>query len=90
MITYGLSRSTANHRICRVLRMIRWGVALVHGSKVVDALRAVHADSAPKLRAFLDTGPMNSRVHPKHKTKYRVSNWPEYERGLVQRGDLTF
>ncbi|MFT5155418.1 MAG: hypothetical protein ACI841_005431, partial [Planctomycetota bacterium] len=46
MITYGLSRSTANHRICRVLRMIRWGVALVHGSKVVDALRAVHADSA--------------------------------------------
>jgi len=32
---------------------------------------------------------MNSRVHPKYKTKYRVSNWPEYERGLVQRGDVT-
>ncbi|MCP3917433.1 MAG: transposase [bacterium] len=32
---------------------------------------------------------MNSRVHPKYKTKYRVTNWPEYERGLVQRGDIT-
>ena len=32
---------------------------------------------------------MNSRVHPKYKTKYRVSNWPEYDRALVQRGDIT-
>ena len=32
---------------------------------------------------------MNSRVHPKYKTKYRVTNWSEYERGLVQRGDVT-
>jgi len=32
---------------------------------------------------------MNSRVHPNFKTKYRVTNWPEYERALVQRGDLT-
>ncbi|MDG1985156.1 MAG: IS5 family transposase [Planctomycetota bacterium] len=32
---------------------------------------------------------MNSRVHPKYKTKYRVTNWPEYERGLVRRGDVT-
>jgi hypothetical protein len=32
---------------------------------------------------------MNSRVHPKYKTKYRVSNWAEYDRGLVQRGDIT-
>ena len=23
-----------------------------------------------------------SRVHPKYKTKYRVTNWAEYERGL--------
>ena len=30
-----------------------------------------------------------SRVHPKHKTKYRVTNWPEYDRGLADRGDLT-
>lgn len=32
---------------------------------------------------------MNSRVHPNYKTKYRVSNWTEYERGLVRRGDIT-
>ena len=30
-----------------------------------------------------------SRVHPKFKTKYRVGNWHEYDRGLVRRGDLT-
>ena len=32
---------------------------------------------------------MKSRVHPKYKTKYHVGNWPEYERALVQRGDIT-
>ncbi|MFT7485859.1 MAG: hypothetical protein ACI9F9_001710 [Candidatus Paceibacteria bacterium] len=32
---------------------------------------------------------MNSRVHPNFKTKYRVTNWVEYDRALVQRGDLT-
>jgi transposase len=32
---------------------------------------------------------MNSRVRPKYKTKYRVSNWTEYDRALVQRGDIT-
>ena len=32
---------------------------------------------------------MRSRVHPKYKTKYRVGNWPDYERALVQRGDVT-
>ena len=31
---------------------------------------------------------MKSRVHPKYKTKYRVGNWPAYERALVQRGDV--
>ena len=31
---------------------------------------------------------MRSRVHPKYKTKYRVSNWPEYDRALVERGDI--
>lgn len=30
---------------------------------------------------------MKSRVHPKYKTRYRVTNWSEYERGLVRRGD---
>ena len=32
---------------------------------------------------------MKSRVHPRFKTKYRVANWPEYERGLIGRGDVT-
>jgi hypothetical protein len=32
---------------------------------------------------------MNSRVHPKYKTKYRVGNWAEYDRALVQRDDIT-
>jgi IS5 family transposase len=32
---------------------------------------------------------MKSRVYPTYKTKYHVANWPEYERALVQRGDVT-
>ncbi len=32
---------------------------------------------------------MKSRVHPKYKTKYRVTNWAEYDRALVRRGDIT-
>ncbi len=32
---------------------------------------------------------MNSRVHPKYKTKYRVQNWAAYDRGLVRRGSIT-
>jgi hypothetical protein len=30
-----------------------------------------------------------SKVHPKYKTKYRVRNWPAYDRSLVARGDNT-
>jgi len=30
-----------------------------------------------------------SKVHPTYKTRYRVANWPEYDRALVRRGDLT-
>ncbi|MFT4542237.1 MAG: hypothetical protein ACI835_004704 [Planctomycetota bacterium] len=32
---------------------------------------------------------MNSRVHPTYKTRYRVTNWADYDRALVQRGDIT-
>ncbi len=28
------------------------------------------------------------RVHPKYKTKYRVSNWSDYDLAIVQRGDI--
>ena len=30
-----------------------------------------------------------SRVHPKYKTKYRVGNWSDYDRSLVDSGNLT-
>jgi transposase len=30
-----------------------------------------------------------SRIHPPFKTKYRVTNWPSYDRALVDRGSLT-
>jgi IS5 family transposase len=32
---------------------------------------------------------MRSRVHPNYRTKYRVSNWAEYDRALVQRRSIT-
>ncbi len=32
---------------------------------------------------------MRSKIYPKYKTKYRVNNWPEYDRARVQRGDIT-
>ena len=32
---------------------------------------------------------MKSKVHPRYKTKYRVVNWPAYNRALVRRGDVT-
>jgi hypothetical protein len=37
----------------------------------------------------LRTEGMNSRVHPKYETNYRVGNWAEYDRALVRRGDVT-
>ena len=30
-----------------------------------------------------------SKVHPSHKTRYKVKNWPTYDRALRRRGDLT-
>ena len=32
---------------------------------------------------------MKSRIHPNYKARYRVGHWPEYDKALVQRGDLT-
>jgi hypothetical protein len=32
---------------------------------------------------------MTSRVHPKYKTKYRVTNWSQYDKALARRGDIT-
>ena len=30
-----------------------------------------------------------SKVHPNHNGRYRVTNWPSYDRSLAQRGSLT-
>jgi hypothetical protein len=32
---------------------------------------------------------MKSRIHPKYKTKYCVTNWPDYDNALVNHGDIT-
>jgi hypothetical protein len=32
---------------------------------------------------------MQPRVHPKYKTKYRVTNWANYDWALVKRGDIS-
>ena len=32
---------------------------------------------------------MKSRIHPKYKTKYRVTHWAEYDKALVKIGDIT-
>ncbi len=59
--------------------------ALVHESRACG-------DPAPKgSRSIGQMGHdsrMKSRVHPKYKTKYRVSNWAKYDQALVQRGDI--
>ncbi len=31
---------------------------------------------------------MKSRVHPKYKTKHRITNWSQYDKALVKRGDI--
>ena len=59
-------------------------LALVHESSEVRSAGHLAAN-----RLVGDTGPMSSRVHPTFKTRYRVTNWPAYDRGLVQRGDVT-
>jgi hypothetical protein len=30
-----------------------------------------------------------SQGHPKYQTKYRVGNWSDYDRALVERGNFT-
>ena len=36
------------------------------------------------------TARKQSKVNTKYKTKYRVRNWAEYEKGVQQRGNITF
>ena len=61
--------------------------ALVHGS--CPLLRRASSTGWSCGRGQRTILLMKSKVHPKYKTTYRVGNWREYERALVQRGDVT-
>ena len=34
--------------------------------------------------------PFKFHASRRHPAKYRVMNWPDYDRGLVRRGDIRF
>ncbi len=38
---------------------------------------------------FMTEPQKRARRHPKYKTQYRVRNWPEYDKALRARGDVT-
>ena len=63
----------------REQRLIEWRCCMktLRGGALLGTLRRSHT-----------TG-MKSKVHPTYKTKYRVANWPAYNRALVRRGDVT-
>ena len=54
------------------------------------SLEAIRAPRRSRCMGWVghDLG-MKSRVHPNYKTKYRVSNWADYDRALVRRGGIT-
>jgi hypothetical protein len=60
--------------------------ALVHQSYASTAHTSTSWASGGSMELHLG---MKSRVHPRFKTKYRVDNWAEYDRSLMQRGDIT-
>ena len=35
------------------------------------------------------TQPHHRHRHPRYSKKYKVTNWPAYERSLIKRGDFT-
>ena len=61
-------------------------LALLHEDPAVGG--AVWPALLVTLRRSHTTG-RKSEVHPTYKTKYRVANWPAYNRALVRRGDVT-
>ncbi|MFT7521915.1 MAG: hypothetical protein ACI9MC_004067, partial [Kiritimatiellia bacterium] len=66
------------------------GSALVHGDPSCESRRAL--DCAAQVTGPSSKGSHHdeeSGVHPAYKTKYKVRNWPAYDRALVRRGDLT-
>ena len=63
-----------------------WRAALLHEDPEGGAV-AWFALLVTRRRSH--TTGMQSKVHPTYKTKYRVANWPAYNRALVRRGDVT-
>ena len=66
---------------------IRWSIA-PKGRCCMKTLRWGGGALLVTLRRGHTTG-MKSKVHPTYKTKYRVANWPAYNRALVRRGAVT-
>ena len=61
----------------------------MHKSRALRGSGAAPGPSSSGVRLDDQTVSMKSRVHPKDKTRYHVGNWAEYDRALVQRGDIT-
>ena len=55
----------------------------------IGARKRVFVAAWPSWRPQEHDLDVKSRVHTKYKTKYRVGNWPAYDRALIQRGDVT-
>ena len=73
-----------NTRICQLRP------ALVHESASARTLASARApDPSWRSRGNGMAAGKSSRVNRKYKTKYRIWNWSEYERGLRSRGDVT-
>jgi len=57
--------------------LVSWASNLAH-----------HQITSPMVAAMPEAHKRPYR-HPKYKTAYRISNWPEYEKSLRDRGDIT-
>jgi len=81
-------RNGAVNLVSRSQIRMRWPrrKALVHESYAPAARPSMPWPGWPSKAHDLG---MKSRVHPRFKAKYRVGDWAEYDRALVQRGDIT-
>ena len=49
----------------------------------------MHVKPANRMVFIMPEAHKRAYRHPKYKTSYRVRNWPEYEKSLRDRGDVT-
>ena len=63
--------------------------ALVHESSAAEGEDGIRSIFSGRCTRATNTIGMKSKVHPTYKTKYRVANWPAYDRALVRRGEVT-